>query len=213
MIPYLIANAIFSVVAGIFVSKIGYFTPPAILGMAIGTVGCGLITMLHVDTSTGTWIGFEIVAAVGLGMAVQQTYTAVQTVLSNQDIPIGTAAVVSMQSLGGAIFVSVGNTILQNELLSAARNGQLPGVNIQTIIDAGAGGLRSVVPPDELGQVLIVYNRALQKVFLVSIPLAGLAFVSSLFLQWKNILKQPSPTRLPEIQNKASGQETTTTAT
>lgn len=189
MIPYLIANAIFSVFAGIFVSKTGYFTPPAIVGMAIGTVGCGLLTMLKVDGSTGTWIGFEIVAAVGLGMAVQQTYTATQTVLSNKDIPIGTAAVVSMQSLGGAIFVSVGNTILQNELFRAGNSGEIPGVNVQQVIDAGASGFRAIIPAGELEPLLIAYNKALQKVFTAAIPLAGLAFVASLFLQWKNILK------------------------
>jgi len=188
MIPYMMANAIFSVIAGIIVSKTGYFTPPAIVGMAIGTVGCGLLTTLHVDASTGKWIAYQIVASIGLGMAVQQTYTAVQTVLPNQDIPIGTAAVVSMQSLGGAIFVSVGNTILQNELYSSARNGQLPGINVQLIIEAGASGLRAIVPPDALQPLLVAYNHALQKVFTAAIPLAGLAFISSLCLQWKNIL-------------------------
>lgn len=205
MIPYLIANAIFSVFAGVFVSKTGYFTPPAIVGMAIGTVGCGLITMLHVNTSTGVWITYEIVAAIGLGMAMQQTYTAVQTVLPNQDIPIGTAAVVSMQSLGGAILVSVGNTILQNELFSSARSGQIPGVNVQQVIDAGAGGFRAIVPPELLGPLLVAYNRALQRVFIASIPLAGLAFVASLFLQWKNILKEPNTAQMPREKGAGAG--------
>lgn len=188
MIPYMMANAIFSVVAGIIVSKTGYFTPPAIVGMAIGTVGCGMLATLKVGSSTGQWIGYEILASIGLGMAVQQTYTAVQTVLPNKDIPIGTAAVVSMQSLGGAIFVSVGNTILQNELYRSAREGELPGINVQLVISVGASGLRSVVPPDALQPLLVAYNHALQKVFTAAIPLAGLAFVSALFLQWKNIL-------------------------
>lgn len=199
MIPYLMANAIFSIFAGIFVSKVGYFTPPAIVGTAIGCVGCGLLTTLQENTSTGMWIGYQIVASAGLGMAVQQTYTAVQTVLSNQDIPIGTAAVVSMQSLGGAIFVSVGNTILQNELNNAGNSGQIPGVNVQDVLNAGAGGLRQVVPPELLPPLLIAYNNALQKVFTAAIPVAGLAVIASLFLQWKNILAdnrldhQPDP--------------------
>lgn len=188
MIPYMMANAVFSVIAGIIVSKTGYFTPPAIIGMAIGTVGCGLITTLQVDSGAGMWIGYEVVAAVGLGFAVQQTYTAVQTVLANADIPIGTAAVVSMQSLGGAIMVSVGNTILQNELEASAHRQGIPQVNLQMLIQAGPSGLRSVVPAADLGIVLDAYNSALQKVFTAAIPVAGLAFISACFLEWKNIL-------------------------
>lgn len=48
MIPYVTANALFSLLAGIFVSKNGYFTAPAIVGMVIGTVGAGLLATLQV---------------------------------------------------------------------------------------------------------------------------------------------------------------------
>lgn len=37
MIPYVLANAVFSLLAGIFVSKNGYFVAPAVIGMAIGS--------------------------------------------------------------------------------------------------------------------------------------------------------------------------------
>lgn len=107
MIPYMCANALFGLIAGIVVSKNGLFAAPAILGCAIGTIGAGLLSTLQVDTSSSMWIGYEILTSVGLGMAVQQGFTAVQTVLPLEDVPIGTAAVVACQSLGGAVFVSV----------------------------------------------------------------------------------------------------------
>jgi hypothetical protein len=107
MIPYMLANALFGLIAGIMVSKNGLFAAPAILGCAIGTIGAGLLTTLRVDTTSAMWIGYEILTSVGLGMAVQQGFTAVQTVLDAKDVPVGTAAVVACQSLGGAVFVSV----------------------------------------------------------------------------------------------------------
>ncbi|KAG4217440.1 hypothetical protein PC116_g34079, partial [Phytophthora cactorum] len=79
MIPYFVANALFSVFSGIFVSAVGYYTPPAILGSAIGTVGCGIIMFFNPTMSTGMWIGFEILASAGFGMSIQQGFTAVQT--------------------------------------------------------------------------------------------------------------------------------------
>ncbi|TGO86490.1 hypothetical protein BPOR_0299g00060 [Botrytis porri] len=192
MIPYVVCNAFFSLVAGVIVSKSGYFTPPAIIGTAIATIGCGLISTFRTDTTSAEWIGYEILSATGFGIAIQQGFTAVQTVLPLDKIPIGTAAVVASQSFGGAVFVSVGNTILQNQLKGSYESGQLPGVNIQAVLDAGATGFRFVVDADQLPALLEVYNGALQKVFIAAIPVTGLAFLSSLFLEWKSVKTQES---------------------
>lgn len=187
MIPYVVANALFSLLAGIFVSKNGYFTAPAFIGCAIGTVGCGLISTIDMYTSSSKWIGYEILASVGIGMAIQQGFTAVQIVLPLSEVAVGTAAVVAFQSLGGAIFVSVGNTILQNTLQDAVDSGELPGVNFGSVITAGASGLRNVVSADALPALLDVYNNALQKVFIAAIPMCGLACVASCFMEWRNV--------------------------
>ena len=187
LIAYMITNALFSVLAGIFVSKAGYFAPPAIVGSAIGTVGCGLLSTLQVDSSTGKLVGYQIVTSAGLGMAVQQGVIAVQTVLRLDQVPIGIAAIVSMQSLGGALFVFVGNSILQNRLTAASVANQLPGVDIATVISAGATQFRSIVPADVLPALLVVYNDALEKVFICAIPLCGLACIAALNLEWRSV--------------------------
>ncbi|KAH7357258.1 major facilitator superfamily domain-containing protein, partial [Rhexocercosporidium sp. MPI-PUGE-AT-0058] len=186
MIPYVVANAIFSVLAGTFVSKNGYFTVPAIVGMMIGTVGAGLLSIISQRTSSSMWIGYEILASAGIGMAIQQGFTAVQIVLPLEEVAIGTAAVVAFQSLGGAIFVSVGNTILQNTLIAA----HIPGVDIQAVIDAGAADFRNYVSAEHLPELLDVYNDALRKVFTAAIPMAGLAVVACCFLEWRNVKDQ-----------------------
>ena len=187
LIAYVAGNALFSVVAGISVSKIGYFAPPAIIGAAIGTVGCGLLSTLQVDSGPGQWVGYQVVASAGLGMAVQQGVIAVQTVLTLEQIPIGIAAIISMQSLGGAVFVSVGNNILQNILSQASASKSLPGIDVKAIIAAGATQFRSTVPTESLPALLIAYNYALQRVFIAAIPLSGLAFVVALGLEWRSV--------------------------
>ena len=187
LVPYMAANALFSVFAGIIVSKIGYFTPPAIVGTAVGTVGCGLLSTLQVNSGAGKWVGYQVLTSAGLGMAVQQGVIAVQTVLPLNQVPVGIAAIVSMQSLGGAVFVSVGNNILQNRLNRAAAANQLPGVDIAQVIAAGATEFRNFVPTASLPALLTIYNAGLQKVFLAVIPLSGLAFIASLGLEWKSV--------------------------
>lgn len=194
MIAYMLANALFSLLSGIAVSRVGYFAPPAIIGCALGTVGCGLLSTLQVDTPASRWIGYEIVASAGLGMAVQQGFIAAQTVLRLDQISIGIAAIVCFQSLGGAIFVSVGNSILQNELINAGTANKLPGINVQAIITAGATQFRSLVPANALPALLIVYNEALRRVLLAAIPLSGLAFLAVLGLEWKSVKEKRAVT-------------------
>jgi hypothetical protein len=183
MIPYVAANAVFTLLAGIFVSKNGYFTIPAVVGCAIGTIGCGLLSTINANTSSSMWIGYEILASAGIGMAIQQGFTAVQIVLPLEEVAIGTAAIVAFQSLGGAIFVSVGNTILQNSLFEA----DLPGVNVEAILGAGAAHFRDNAPIDQIPQLVRIYDSALQKVFRAAIPMAGLAMIACLFLEFRSV--------------------------
>ena len=189
MIPYFAVNSVFSLVAGAFVSSIGYVTPPAVIGSAIGTIGLGLMTMLNVNTTTAQWVGYEILASAGFGLSIQQGFTAVQTVLDPADMAVGTAAVVASQSLGGAIFLSVGNSVLQNELLKAYRDNILSDMDIKKVIDGGAASFRHLVSADGLYLLLEVYNGALQKVFIVGIPLGALAAVISCFIEFKSVKK------------------------
>ncbi|KAK8104175.1 major facilitator superfamily transporter [Apiospora kogelbergensis] len=199
MIPYFVANALFSLFSGIFVSKVGYFTPPAILGSAIGTVGCGMFTLFNPSMSTGMWIGLQILASAGFGMSIQQGFTAVQTVLSKEDVAVGTASVVAAQSLGGAVFISLGNNIFQARLRSIIAADSLSGIDVDAVVAAGATAFRHLVPSAELAQLILDYNKALQTVFLVAVPSAGLAWVACCCLEWNSVKgKKPSTTEASE---------------
>ncbi|KAI8288216.1 Efflux pump roqT [Colletotrichum sp. SAR11_57] len=187
MIPYVATIGIFSLLSAVFVSVVGYPVPPAVVGGMIGTAGCGVLRLLSPSTPIAYWIGFEILVAAGFGMSIQQGLTAVQAVLPPDDISVGTAAVVASQSLGGAIFVSVGNTLFQNYLLRAAAKNLVPGVNIRVVLRAGATAFRTAVPASALPRMMTVYNDALRVTFTAAIPLAGVAAVAACFMKWKSV--------------------------
>ncbi|KAK4252241.1 major facilitator superfamily domain-containing protein [Corynascus novoguineensis] len=187
MIPYFVVNAGFSLVAGAFVSKTGYVTPPAVIGSAIGTIGLGLMTLLRVDMTTAQWVGYQVLTSAGFGISIQQGFMAVQTVLEEKDMAIATAAVVASQSLGGAVFLPVGNSIFHSQLIRATAAGLLDGLDIKKLIDSGAASFRHLVPAEKLPAMLEIYNKALTKVFTVSIPLGALAAIISFFIEWKSV--------------------------
>ncbi|KAI0160797.1 MFS general substrate transporter [Xylariaceae sp. FL1272] len=195
MIPYFVANALLSVFGGVFVSAVGYFNPPAIIGSAIATIGCGVLTLFHPNISTGQFVGYEILVAGGFGLSIQQGFTAVQTVLKGDDLAVGTAAVVASQSLGGALFISVGNTVFESKLASLieAVGDQLDGVDPRALIEAGAIAFRDLVTDEQLPILINIYNEALHQVLTIAIPLAGLSFLACCCFEWRSVKPPPAP--------------------
>ena len=186
--PYVATTFVFSMVAGIAVNKTGYFTPPSILGCAIGCVGCGLLTTLHTDTGTATWAGYQVLTAVGMGVTMQQPIIAVQAMIDPALVSIGSAIVLFAQGLSGAIFVSVANNILRNEL---AKNLVALGIpNVNGILAAGATDVRDLVPLEYRARLLEAYNDSLTKVFIMAVPLCGIALLFALGLPWVNLKKK-----------------------
>ena len=55
--------------------------PYIILGIVIASVGAGLLTTLDADTPTINWAAYMVFNGLGIGMAQQLPYTALQTVL------------------------------------------------------------------------------------------------------------------------------------
>lgn len=185
MLPYYGVNGAFSVLAGFVVSFTGYATPPAIIGSAIGTVGLGLLTLLNVETTTAQWVGFQMLTSAGFGFSIQQCLTAVQTVLGDDDIAIGTTAVIASQSLGGAVFLTVGNSVFQSLLRQSSEGDGLPGVSLKMMID-----LKKVIGAGvsaQLREELAVYSGALRMVFMVGVPLGAVAVLVSCFIEFKSV--------------------------
>ena len=55
--------------------------PYIILGIIITSVGAGLLTTLDADTPTINWAAYMVFNGLGIGMAQQLPYTALQAVL------------------------------------------------------------------------------------------------------------------------------------
>lgn len=187
MIPYLASNFFFAMIAGIFVTKTGYYNPPALVGPVIASIGSVLIITFTLNTSTAKWAGYQVLAGGGIGLVIQQGIVAVQAVLPTDLIPIGTALIVFSQSLAGAIFVSVGSSLLRNELSSGLVQAQLPDLNVTAVLAAGATNVRSLVPEHQLVPFLTIYNSALQKVFIMAVPLAAMSLLTALAMEWRSL--------------------------
>ena len=110
-LPMILGNVLGVISAGALTTRFGYRMPFIFLSLIFMSIGAGLLTTLHVDSTPAHWIGYQILFGLGSGWGFQQTAVAAQTVLALVDIPIGTAIMVFVQLLGGAMFVVIAQNV------------------------------------------------------------------------------------------------------
>ncbi|RAL10653.1 putative MFS aflatoxin efflux pump [Aspergillus homomorphus CBS 101889] len=204
LLPMMLSMVVGSIGGGITNSKIGYYTPLAIIGSCIMSVGAGLLTTFKVDTGEGKWIGYQIVYGIGLGLCFQIPNLAAQTVLPKPDVPFGLALMLFGQLIGAAVFVSVGENILANQLVK--RLSGLPGFNPKLVTSGGVTELLNTMPANLHDTVLHSYNEALRKVFQAGLIISCLTVLGAATLEWKSIKKgQPKPDA--ESKGAAAGEK------
>ncbi|KAJ5672711.1 MFS general substrate transporter [Penicillium longicatenatum] len=160
------------------VTRLGYYLPSAVTGTVLSAIGSGLMSLFTPHTSTATWIGYQIIAGVGRGCAVQMPLIAVQN-----NIPPSKIA-----TFGGALWLSFASTVfntgLENLLPIYA-----PDIPVAEVTSAGVSRMRSVIPHSSLEGVVLAYNDAVQHVFYMVAGTATAAFIFSWGLGWKSVKK------------------------
>lgn len=177
-----------SISTGALVHRIGYYTPFMIVGVCFMGVGAGLLSTLQIDTSEANWIGYQIIYGWGVGSTSQAPNLAAQTVLPDRDIPIpiGISLMFFSQLLGGTIFISVGQNVLNNQLLQ--RLSSLPGFSPKMIQDSGATSLTSLHALVKT-TVLVAYNESLRQVLLVGLVPVCVSMLGALVMEWWSVKK------------------------
>lgn len=186
-LPLILAEIVAIVASGAIVTKTGHYAPFFIGSSVIMSIGAGLCNLFTVETSQAQWVGFTFLYGFGVGLGFQQGAVAAQAVLKFRDVPIGTAVVLFVQILGGAVFVAVAQNLFSTHLISGVLALKIPGLDPQDIIHAGATGLRAVVDPARLPEVLVVYNEAIVKTFQLGLILSCLSILGAVAVPWKRV--------------------------
>ena len=178
-----------SIISGVGTTEVGYYTPFLIVGTCLVSIGAGLLTSLKVNTTIGQWIGYQIVYGFGLGCCFQAPSMAAQTVLPRKEVAIGASLMLFGQTLFGAIFVSVGQNVLDQQL--ATRLARISGINItpEKIESAGITGLFKIIPLQYRTVVLDAYNSSLRFCFLVALIFGCLSVIGSVGMEWRSVKK------------------------
>ncbi|KAJ2806272.1 hypothetical protein H4R20_001751 [Coemansia guatemalensis] len=202
LLPFLLSVSLVSIISGFLVTKTGHYRPFVIFGTAIFAIGAGLLILLDENSNTGKQIGFLIIMGIGLGLNVQILLIAVQAASPVKDMASATTLYLFVRILGMSIGVAILQSVLQNAIIPKLdlledqypeyAHTILESLNDQSVI------YNSGLPDDIRDQLIHYYVLALRKVFIATVPLAGLALLLVLPLKHVPLRKGPSGPSIAE---------------
>ena len=206
LLPVIISAIVCTIASGILAPIIGYYVPFMLLATIFLALGMGLLTTLHYDSPMRYILGYQVPSGLGLGLALQQTVLAAQTILPIADVPIGVSLIVLAQTLGGTVSLSAADTIFTTSLSSSIAQ-SVPQVNQSTVLNSGATSLRKSIPAQYLDRVLFHYNRAVVKTWYLSLALACASIIGVAGTEWKRIKPAQNAETKSDVGDEADLQD------
>jgi hypothetical protein len=192
LLPSILSQMIFAIVSGIGVRKVGYFLPFSIACGILTAISCGLLSMLGPHTAIARWIGFQILGGVGRGLGIQMPIIAIQNLLPKSQASVAMSLLIFSQTFGGALFLALSQTVF-NTGLSSALQKYAPEVSAQTVLAAGATGVRGAVSEAVLPHVLQAYTVAINHVFYLGAGTAAGAAIVCVGMGMHSIKPKAAP--------------------
>ncbi|KAE8445029.1 hypothetical protein EG329_014035 [Mollisiaceae sp. DMI_Dod_QoI] len=185
-LPMILTLVTVSILSGVGVTVLGYYAPLMIVSSILAAIGAGLLSTLTPASDHSRWIGYQALVGIGIGLGMQQPLIAVQTVLDISQVPIGTSIIIFVQTLGGALFVSIGQNAFSNKLVQGLAE-YAPSIDPKIVLSIGATNLQSTVQKSLLPGVILAYNNALTHAFLVAAIMATFTIVGAAAIEWKSV--------------------------
>jgi hypothetical protein len=136
-----------------------------LFGVGCLIIGYGLDTTLTPTISAGAWAGFQVLCGLEFALLVQMPIVAIQRELKSSEIPMCTTVVVFGQVFSTGLFVAVAQPVFESVLRSSLVQ-LVPSLDVQKVIEAGAGGLHTMAAsPGELQLLREAYSHACTRVF------------------------------------------------
>ena len=182
----IIAVTLGTIVSGGYITAKGHFVPLMIGGAIFATIGSGLVFTLNISSPSSKWIGYQVLAGLGLGVGFQIPIIATQAISNVADLSSSTAMVLFCQTVGGAFFVAAGQSALGNVVLKKLPI-YAPSLNPKQVFAVGSTELKNVFSAEQLPAIQHAYMDGLHAAWAIAIASAGLATVLSLFSKWRNL--------------------------
>ncbi|KAL4993119.1 MFS general substrate transporter [Aspergillus recurvatus] len=191
LLPSAVASIPFAILAGGGLSTLNRYRPFHFTGFALLVIAFGLFTLLDSSSSTGSWVGYQILGAAGVGTLLTTTLPALQAPLPEADVAVATATWAFLRSLGGIWGVAIPSAVFNSQVnqLLPSRLRHEPSLQAR-LADGGAYELATKEFMTSLNDrprvktaVMGVYVDSLRIVWYVGLAFAILGFLVAFVLK------------------------------
>ncbi|PSR79368.1 major facilitator superfamily domain-containing protein [Coniella lustricola] len=189
-LAFSLASVISTLFTGFATTQFGYPVPFMWAGSALYAIGSGFLYTLVPSTPAARYLGYQVIAGLGMGLAVQVTFVAVQIVTTVDDMPVACGMEVFFKQLGGTVGVNVAQNLfvakLTEDLNKVAPELAAQGVDVRSGI-ADLSGMADLLPLSQRGAFRDGVNSAVMRAFLVPVIVAAVAALASWSMEWLHI--------------------------
>jgi EmrB/QacA subfamily drug resistance transporter len=185
LLPLVLGIFLASAGSGQAITRTGHYKIFPLVGFVIIPTALLWLSTLQVDTPIWNLSLRVFLLGVGLGLVIQTLVVAVQNAVEPRDLGVATSSNTFFRSMGGAIGTAVFGSVLTATLQSSLEQ-RFPGGPPPGLDSSQLGGTPEAIAalPDAVRQPLIEsFTEALDRVFLVAVPVGLLALVFVVFLR------------------------------
>jgi len=173
----------FALVCGVMVQVQNKYRPANAIGWILTIIGFGLLSLLKADSSTGKWVGYQLVAAAGTGMIFAGT---VFPILAPLDVAHTAAALgffAFLRAFAQTWGLTIGSTILQNELRK-----KLPLDILTQFPEFGRDALAAIpsirtLPEPQQTELRVAFAASMSVIWKTMIGISGMGLLTLLLLK------------------------------
>lgn len=210
LFPATFTVAPISAVSGIIITKTGDFRGVTWLGWIATTLGCGVMILLDVETTTVQWIFLCLCTGIGLGFLYTSLALVNQAASDDSNMAFAISLFIFFRILGQCIGVAICGVIFQNQM--ETRLLAIPSLANQASEyskDASSTVLTIQSLPNGDSKRLLVqaYADSLKIVWAVMCALSGVAMLGSIFLRNGNLDRALNTEQALKEGSSRSGQD------
>ncbi|KAE9369002.1 MFS general substrate transporter [Stipitochalara longipes BDJ] len=212
LLPLALSLGLTSAATGVWIKKTGKYLPAIWFGMAVMTLGIGLLIDLSASRVWSKIIIFQIIAGIGIGPNFQSPLLALQTGVPQRDIATATATFGFVRNLSTSISVVIGGVVFQNEMqkrypsLVAALG--LETANLLSGNSAGASvGIVKALPEAKRIVAREAFADSLRTMWIMYVAFAGLGLLVSLCVGSRKLSKEHEVTRTGLVEEEKKRRE------
>ncbi|KAK8001223.1 hypothetical protein PG991_013445 [Apiospora marii] len=175
----------FTAVCGGILAKTSEYKILHIAGLGVTAIGFSVCSLLDQLSSTGMWVGLQLLVAAGLGIAMPALLPAVQAELSDEESASSTGTWAFVRSLGSIWGVTVPAAVFSNRAFQLADTVQghfareaLMGGHAY---EHGTAAFLDLFSGDTREQIVNVFADSLRLSWWVGIAFAGVSLMAALF--------------------------------